>query len=53
MVFVCQSVSQYVCPNTLVNSARTAGLIGTGDAPINVPIRRNADGSDPGSIGGT
>ena len=56
-MFVCQSVSQsvsqYVCPSTLVNSARTAGPIGTGVAPIDGPIRRNTDGANPGSIGGT
>ena len=33
-VSVSQSVSQYVCPSTLVNSARTAGLIGTGVVPV-------------------
>ena len=50
---VSQSVSQYVCPSTLVNSARTAGPIGTGVAPVDAPIRRNDAGADPGSIGGT
>ena len=53
MVFVCQSVSQYVCPSTLVNSARTAGLIGTEVVPIDAPKRRNDADADPGSIGGT
>ena len=57
MVFVCQSVSQsvsqYVCPSTLVNSARTAGLIGMRVVPVDAPIRRNDGGADPGSIGGT
>ena len=53
MVFVCQSVSQYVCPSTLVNSARTAGPIGTRVVPVDAPIRRNDDGANPGSIGGT
>ena len=52
-VSVSQSVSQYVCPSTLVNSARTAGLIGTGVVPVGAPIRRNDAGADPGSIGGT
>ena len=50
---VSQSVSQYVCPSTLVNSTRTAGLIGTGVVPVDAPIRRNDAGADPGSIGGT
>ena len=57
MMFVCQSVSQsvsqYVCPSTLVNSARTAGLIGMKVVPVGAPIRRNDAGADPGSIGGT
>ena len=50
---VSQSVSQYVCPSTLVNSARTAGLIGMRVVPVDAPIRRNDAGADPGSIGGT
>ena len=53
MVFVCQSVSQYICPSTLVNSTRTAGLMGTGVVPVDAPKRRNDTGADPGSIGGT
>ena len=53
MVFVSQSVSQCVCASTLVNSAGTAGPIGTGVPPIDAPIRRNDDGTDPGSTGGT
>ena len=35
------------------HSARTAGQIGTGEAPIDAPIRRNDDGADPGSINST
>ena len=50
---VCGSVSQCVCASTLVNSAGTAGQIGTGVPPIDAPIRRNDDGTDPGSTGGT
>ena len=50
---VSQSVSQCVCPSTLVNSAGTAGPIGTGVPAIDAPIRRNDDGTDPGSTGGT
>ena len=46
-------VSQYVCPSILVNSARTAGPIGMRETPIDAPIRRNDDGTGPGSIGGT
>ena len=45
MVFVSQSVSQCVCASTLVNSAGTAGPIGTGVPPIDAPIRRNDDGA--------
>ena len=50
---VSQSVSQCVCASTLVNSAGTAGPIGTGVPPIDAPIRRNDDGADPRSISGT
>ena len=54
---VCQSVSQSVslcvCASTLVNSARTAGPIGTGVPPIDAAIRRNDDGAGAGSTGGT
>ena len=50
---VSQSVSQYVCSRIFVNNVRTAGPIGTGEAPIDMPIRRNDDGANPGSIGGT
>ena len=50
---VSQSVSQCVCPRTFVNSVRTAGPIGTGVQAIDAPIRRNDDGTDPGSTGGT
>ena len=50
---VCQSVSQYVCPRTFVNNMRTAGPIGTGEAPIDAPFRRNDDGDSRESIGGT
>ena len=44
---------QYVCSSIFVNNVRTAGPIVTGEAPIDVPIRRNDDDADPGSIGGT
>ena len=47
------SVSQYVCSSIFVNSAWTAGPIGTGEAPIDAPIRRNDDRAGCGSIGGT
>ena len=50
---VSQSVSQCVCASTLVNTAGTAGPIGTGVPPIDAPIRRNDDGVDPRSISGT
>ena len=50
---VCQSVSQSVCPSIFVNSVRTAGPIGTGVPAIDAPNRRNDDGTDPGSTGGT
>ena len=50
---VCQSVSQCVCASTLVNSAGTAGPIGTGAPPIDAPIRRNDDGAGAGMTGGT
>ena len=52
-VSVSQSVSQCVCPRTFVNSAGTAGPIGTGVPAIDAPNRRNDDGTDPGSTGGT
>ena len=35
------------------NSARTAGPIGTGEAPIDAPKRRNDIGAGRGSAGGT
>ena len=47
------SVSQSVCPSIFVNSVRTAGPIGTGVPAIDAPNRRNDDGTDPGSTGGT
>ena len=50
---VCQSVSQYVCSSIFVNSAWTAGPIGTGEAPIDAHIRRNHDGAGPVSISDT
>ena len=50
---VSQSVSQYVCPSVFGNSARTAGPIGPGVAPFDVPKRRNDDGACHESIGGT
>ena len=49
----CLSVCMCVCPSTFVNSARTAGLIGTGLVPIDAPKRRNDDGTGRGSIDGT
>ena len=36
-----------------MNSARTAGLIETGEAPFDSPIRQNNDGADLGSISST
>ena len=53
IVFVCMYVCMCVCPSTFVNSARTAGLIGTGLVPIDAPKRRNDDGTGQGSIDGT
>ena len=50
---VCLSVSQCVRASTLVNSAGTAGQIGTGVPPIDATIRRNDDGASAGSNGGT
>ena len=50
---VSQSVSQSVCSSIFVNSVRTAGPIGTGVPPIDAPIRRNDDRTDPGLTGGT
>ena len=44
---------RFVCPRTFVNSTRTAGLIVTGEAPFDSPIRRNDDGADLGSISST
>ena len=52
-VSVSQSVSQSVCPSIFVNSAQTAGPIGTGVPAFDAPNRRNDDGTDPGSTGGT
>ena len=46
-------VSQYVCSSIFVNSVRTAGPIGTGEAPIDAHIRRNHDGAVPVSISDT
>ena len=34
----------YVCPNTFVSGARTAGKIGTGNYPFDEPARRKDDG---------
>ena len=42
-----------MCSSIFGNSARTAGLIGTGVAPFDAPKRRNDDGACHGSIGGT
>ena len=56
IVFVSVSVSQSVSVSVqgpFVNSVRTAGPIGTGVPAIDAPIRRNDDGTDPGSTGGT
>ena len=53
MVFVSQSVSQYLCSSLFGNSARTAGPIGTGVVPVDAPKQRNDDGAGRGSIDGT
>ena len=53
IMYVCMCVCMYVCPSTFVNSARTAGTIGTGVVPIDAPKRRNDDGTGRGSINGT
>ena len=50
---VCQSVCLCVCPSISGHSARTAGPIGTGVAPIDAPKRRNGDGAGRRSAGGT
>ena len=42
-----------VYPSISVNSARTAGPIAIGVAPIDAPKRRNGDGAGRGSAGGT
>ena len=52
-LWVSQSVSQSVCSSIFANSVRTAGPIGTGVPAIDAPNRRNDDGTDPGSTGGT
>ena len=44
---------KFVCPRTFVNSARTAGPIGAGVAPIDALKRRNDIGAGRGSAGGT
>ena len=49
----CLSVCVSVCSSISENSARTAGPIGTGVAPMDAPKRRNGDGVGRGSIGGT
>ena len=46
-------MDQSVCSSTLVNSAGTAGPIGTGVPAIDAPIRRNDDGTGAGLKGGT
>ena len=53
MVFVSQSVSQYVCSSIFGNNLRTAGPVGTGVVPIDAPKRRNDDGASHRSIRGT
>ena len=50
---VCQSVCVSVCPSISGHSARTAGPIGAGEAPIDAPKRRNDNGAGLGSAGGT
>ena len=42
-----------VCPSISGHSARTAGPIGTGVAPMDAPKRRNDYGAGRGSAGGT
>ena len=49
----CLSVCLSVCSSISGNSARTAGPIRTGVAPIDAPKRRNGDGAGRGSAGGT
>ena len=49
----CLSVCVCVCPSISGHSARTAGPIGTGVAPIDAPERRNEGGAGRGSAGGT
>ena len=48
MVCVCLSV----CPSILAHGARTAGQIGTGEAPFDAPERRKDNGNN-GSVAGT
>ena len=45
-------VSVCVCPSISGNSARTAGPIGTGVAPMDASERRNDDGAGPNSVQG-
>ena len=53
IVFVSQSVSQYVCSSIFGNNLRTAGPVGTEVVPIDAPKRRNDDGAGRASIDGT
>ena len=53
IVFVSLCVCVSVCPSISGNSARTAGPIGTGVAPMDAPKRRNDIGAGGGSAGGT
>ena len=50
---VCQSVSLSVCSSIFGHSARTAGPIGAGVAPMDALKHRNDHGVSCGSIAGT
>ena len=52
-VSLCVCVCVCVCPSISGNSARSAGPIGTGVAPMDAPKRRNDNGAGRGSAGGT
>ena len=45
--------SMHVCPTILTPGVRTAGLIGTGEAPFDAAEWRKDDGANHGMIGTT
>ena len=42
-----------VCPSILARGARTAGQIGTGETPFDVPERQKDDGNNDSVAGAT